>query len=63
MKLGRSLGNVPQKLKKTCYKNSIYFGLLVHFQEYCTIYFNEIDKFPTQRKNRENPMIAFYFRG
>jgi hypothetical protein len=35
MKLGGSLGNVPQKVeKKTCYKNSIYFGLLVHFQEY-----------------------------
>jgi hypothetical protein len=26
MKLGGSLGNVPQKLKKTCYKYSIYFG-------------------------------------
>jgi hypothetical protein len=35
MKLGESLGNVPQTLKKTCYKNSIYFGLqLVQFQEY-----------------------------
>jgi hypothetical protein len=32
MKLGGLLGNVPQKLKKTCYKNSIYFRLLVHFQ-------------------------------
>jgi hypothetical protein len=26
VKLGGSLGNVPQKWK-TCYKNSIYFGL------------------------------------
>jgi hypothetical protein len=34
MKLGGSLGNVPQKLKKTCYKNLTYFGLLVHFQDY-----------------------------
>jgi hypothetical protein len=34
MKLGGSLGNVPQKMKKTCYKNSIYFRLLVHFKEY-----------------------------
>jgi hypothetical protein len=36
MILGGSLGNVPQKFKKakTCYKNSINFGLLVHFQEY-----------------------------
>jgi hypothetical protein len=34
MKLGGSLGNVAQKLIKTCYKNSIYFGLLVYFQEY-----------------------------
>jgi hypothetical protein len=33
MKLEEPLGNVPQNLKKTCYKNSIYFGLLVHFQE------------------------------
>jgi hypothetical protein len=34
MILGGSLGKVPQKLKKkTCYKNSIYFELLVHFQE------------------------------
>jgi hypothetical protein len=30
MKLGATLGNVPQKLKKTCYINSLYFGLLVH---------------------------------
>jgi hypothetical protein len=29
MKLGVSLGNVSQKMK-----NLIYFGLLVHFQEY-----------------------------
>jgi hypothetical protein len=37
MKLGGSLGNVPQKLK-TSYKESIYFGLLVHFQEInCTL--------------------------
>jgi hypothetical protein len=34
MKLGVSLSNVPQKLKETFYKNSIYFGLIVHFQEY-----------------------------
>jgi hypothetical protein len=34
MKLGGSLGIAPQKFKKTCYKNSIHFGLLVHFQEY-----------------------------
>jgi hypothetical protein len=40
MKLGGSLGNVSPKLKKTKkktllrYKNSTYFGLLVHFQEY-----------------------------
>jgi hypothetical protein len=33
MILGGSLGNVPQKLKKTCYKNSIYFGLSANFQE------------------------------
>jgi hypothetical protein len=32
LKLGGSLGNVPQKMKKkTCYEKSIYFGLLVHF--------------------------------
>jgi hypothetical protein len=34
IKLGGSLGNVTEKLKKTFYKYSIYFGLLVHFQEY-----------------------------
>jgi hypothetical protein len=34
IQLGGSLGNVPQKLKKYSYKNSIYFGLLDHFQEY-----------------------------
>jgi hypothetical protein len=35
MKLGGSLGNVLQKLKKkTGYKNLIYFGLIVHFHEY-----------------------------
>jgi hypothetical protein len=35
MKSGGSLGNVPKKLKKkTYYKNSIYFGLLVQFQEF-----------------------------
>jgi hypothetical protein len=34
MKLGGSLGNILKKLKKNCYKISIYFGLLVHFQEY-----------------------------
>jgi hypothetical protein len=34
IKLGGSLGNVEQKLKKkTCNKNLIYFGPLVHFQE------------------------------
>jgi hypothetical protein len=33
MKLGWSLGNVPQKLKKkTSYKNLIYFGMLAHSQ-------------------------------
>jgi hypothetical protein len=32
MKLGGSLGNVPQKLKNAYYKNSIYFGLLVRFK-------------------------------
>jgi hypothetical protein len=37
MKLGGSLGNVPQKMKKSCYKNSIYFGMLVHFHE-CNLY-------------------------
>jgi hypothetical protein len=26
MKLGGSLGNVPQKFKKICYVNTIYFG-------------------------------------
>jgi hypothetical protein len=26
MKLGGSLGNVPQKLKQTCYKNSLYIS-------------------------------------
>jgi hypothetical protein len=26
MKLGGSLGNVPQKFKETCYKNSIISG-------------------------------------
>jgi hypothetical protein len=32
MKLGGSLGNVPQKLKKkNCYKNSIYFRLEMYF--------------------------------
>jgi hypothetical protein len=31
MKLGGSLGNKPQN-RKNFYKNSIYFGLLVHFQ-------------------------------
>jgi hypothetical protein len=34
MKLGLSLGKVSQKLQKTCYKKSTYYGLLVHFQEY-----------------------------
>jgi hypothetical protein len=34
LKLGGSLGNVPQNWKKKCYKNSIYFGVLVHFKEY-----------------------------
>jgi hypothetical protein len=34
MKLGGSLGNNPQKFKKSFYKNSIYLRLLVHFQEY-----------------------------
>jgi hypothetical protein len=35
MKLGGSLGNIPQILKKkTCNKNSIYFEMLGHFQEY-----------------------------
>jgi hypothetical protein len=34
MKLGGPLGNIPHKLRKTCVKNSIYFGLLVHFQKY-----------------------------
>jgi hypothetical protein len=29
-----SLSNVSPELKKTCYINSIYFGLLVHFEEY-----------------------------
>jgi hypothetical protein len=38
MKLGGSLGDVPQNLKKNLLKNSIYYGLLVHFQEY-NIYF------------------------
>jgi hypothetical protein len=34
MEFGGALGNVPQKLKKkTGYKNSIYFELIVHFQE------------------------------
>jgi hypothetical protein len=41
MKLGGSLGIVPQKLKKTSYKNSTYFKLLVHFQEY-NLYHNYI---------------------
>jgi hypothetical protein len=35
MKLGGSLRNAPQKLKKkNCSKNSIYFEFLAHFQEY-----------------------------
>jgi hypothetical protein len=34
MKLGGSLGNVPQKIeKKTCNKSSIQFGLLMRFHE------------------------------
>jgi hypothetical protein len=33
MKSGGSLGNLPQKLKNIN-KNQIFFGLLVHFQEY-----------------------------
>jgi hypothetical protein len=36
MKLGGSLGNVPQKLKKKL----IYFLLLVHFQKYNLISIN-----------------------
>jgi hypothetical protein len=35
MKLGGSLGNVPQKLKKkTCYKSSIYFLVSLCYCEY-----------------------------
>jgi hypothetical protein len=34
MKLGGSQGKVPQKLKKPCYKKSLYLELLVRFKEY-----------------------------
>jgi hypothetical protein len=39
MKLGVSLGNVPQKLKKKLVikKNSIYFGLLLLFENGPTV--------------------------
>jgi hypothetical protein len=43
MKLGGSLGKVPQK---NLLKNSIYVGLYVHPQEYnlCIIYTNKDDR-------------------
>jgi hypothetical protein len=38
MKLGGSLGST--KIEKTCYKNSIYFGLLVQFKSTIHTYSN-----------------------